>query len=70
AEADRYDEATVERAIELAREEIAEGTRTQFTALVTDFADETAHRDLVYRRLSEHVERRDRKASDVEGLFE
>jgi hypothetical protein len=70
AEADRYDAATVERAMELAREEVAEGSRTRFTALVMDFAEDDAHRDLVYRRLADHVERRERKRSDVEGLFD
>ncbi|MFC4358400.1 DUF309 domain-containing protein [Halobium salinum] len=72
AEAGGYDASTVETAIDLAREEIADdaGSRTRFTALVMDFATDGVHRDLVYQRLSEHVARRDRRRSDVEGLFE
>jgi predicted metal-dependent hydrolase len=70
AESDRYDAATVERAVEIAREEVAGGRRTRFTALVMDFAEDDAHRDLIYRRLADHVERRDRRRSDVEGLFD
>ncbi|WP_248895644.1 DUF309 domain-containing protein [Haloplanus halobius] len=70
AEAYDYDVATVDRAIEFAREEIAGGERTQFTGLVLSFVADGDARDLVYQRLTEHVDRREREYTDVEGLFE
>ncbi|MEF8857214.1 MAG: DUF309 domain-containing protein [Haloplanus sp.] len=65
-----YDVATVERAITFAREEIAGGERTLFTTGVMEFVTADAERSLVYRRLAEHVGRRDREYADVDGLFE
>jgi predicted metal-dependent hydrolase len=65
-----YDVATVERAVEFAREEIEGGERTLFTTAVMEFVTADAERSLVYQRLAEHVERRDRKYADVDGLFE
>jgi len=35
-----------------------------------EFATVDAERPLVYRRLVEHVERRNREYADVDGLFE
>ena len=70
AETGEYDEAVVERGVELAREERAAGTQTRFIALVMDFAADPDRRGLVYRRLADHVERRERRADDVEGLFD
>jgi len=67
---DRFDEATVERAVSYAREEREEGTRTRFIALVMEFVAGGANRDLIYRRLSNHVARRRRRETDVENLFE
>lgn len=67
-----YDESVLARATEYAHEELRdeEGARTRFTALVMDFAADADNRPLVYRRLREHVDRRDRRAEDVEGLFD
>jgi hypothetical protein len=65
-----YDLEPIERAIALAREEIAGGERTLFTTVVMEFATADASRSLVYRRLLGHVTRRDREDADVEGLFE
>ena len=42
----------------------------RFVALVMDFVGDGEHRDLVYQRLTEHVERRRGRESDVEGLFD
>ena len=67
-----YDEGVVARAVEYAREEVADetGAETRFVSLVMDFAAEGAHRPVVYRRLREHVERRRQRDRDVEGLFD
>jgi hypothetical protein len=70
AEADGYDPAPVDRAIGFAREEIEGGERTLFTTLVMEFVTADAERSLVYRRLADHVERREREYADVDGLFE
>ncbi|WP_049937705.1 DUF309 domain-containing protein [Haloplanus natans] len=70
AEEGGYDAAPVERAITLAREEIAGGERTLFTTVVMEFVTADAARSLVYRRLVDHVARRNREDADVEGLFE
>ncbi|AZH27050.1 DUF309 domain-containing protein [Haloplanus aerogenes] len=65
-----YDVATVERAIEFAREEIEGGERTLFTTTLLEFVTADAERPLVYQRLTEHVDRRAREYADVAGLFE
>jgi len=65
-----YDVAPVERAITFAREEIEGGERTLFTTAVLEFVTADAARSLVYHRLVDHVERRDREYADVDGLFE
>ncbi|WP_129114542.1 DUF309 domain-containing protein [Halegenticoccus tardaugens] len=67
---DRFDGDVLARAIEFAREELEEGTRTRFIALVADFAAKAERRELVYRRLREHVERRTQREEDVDGLFD
>ena len=69
-EYDAFDAERIARAVEVAREEVAEGTETRFTALVMDFADDPVQRDLVYRRLTSHLERRERERDDVSGLFD
>jgi hypothetical protein len=65
-----YDADPIERAITFAREEIEGGERTLFTTAVMEFVTADAERSLVYRRLTEHVERRAREYADVDGLFE
>jgi predicted metal-dependent hydrolase len=70
ADDEAYDEGRIEAAVERAREEVESGTQTRFTALVMDFADDRDHRGLVYRRLCQHLERREREREDVEGLFD
>jgi hypothetical protein len=64
-----YDEDVVERAVGYAREE-AGTARSRFRALLVDFVDEVERRGLVYDRLRDHVRRRRRKETDVDGLFE
>jgi len=70
AEADGYDPAPIDRAVDFAREEIEGGERTLFTTSVVEFVTADAERSLVYRRLADHVERREREYADVDGLFE
>ncbi|WP_251342239.1 DUF309 domain-containing protein [Haloplanus halophilus] len=65
-----YDPAVVDRAAAFAREEIEAGERTLFTSTLLEFVAAAEHRGLVYRRLAEHVERREREFDDVAGLFE
>ncbi len=69
-EYDAYEESVVERGVSAAREEIAEGIQTTYTTLVMDFTADAERRELVYQRLSEHVERRRHRESDVDGLFD
>jgi hypothetical protein len=64
-----YDESVVERAVRYARAE--EGTaQSRFRALLVDLVAEPDRRDLVYDRLRDHVHRRRREETDVDGLFE
>ncbi|MCO8268009.1 DUF309 domain-containing protein [Haloferax sp. AB510] len=65
-----YDESVVADAVKYAREEVADGAQTQFTAMVFDFVRNEAQRGLVFQRLSEHVRRRRRREDDVSDLFE
>jgi hypothetical protein len=70
AEADRFEESVVDRAVEYARSDLDDGEPSSpFVTLVTDFVREPAHRGIVFQRLSEHVARRQRRESDVDGLF-
>jgi len=65
-----FDEAVVERGIEYARDDLADGEATSpFVTFVMDFARDGATRGIVYQRLSERVDRRQRRESDVDGLF-
>lgn len=66
---DRYDESVVDAGIGFAREELG-GPQTRYITFVMDFAADDVHRDIVYQRLAEHVERRQQRASDVAGLFD
>jgi hypothetical protein len=70
AELDRYDETVLDRGVEFAREELDEGTSSQFIALVMDFVADAERRDLIYQRLHEHVKRRERRERDVDDLFD
>ncbi|ELZ87635.1 hypothetical protein C453_04754 [Haloferax elongans ATCC BAA-1513] len=65
-----FDESVVEDAIAYAREEVADGTQTQYTAQVFDFVQNEAQRGLVYQRMAEHVRRKRRREDDVSGLFD
>lgn len=65
-----YDEEIVEGACEYALADLEAGEEgSRFLALVADFLAEDAHRGIVYDRLRAHVERREARERDVEGLF-
>lgn len=63
--------ATVECAVEYAREDVAAGNETSpFVTLVMDFVRDPNNRGIVLQRLTEHTERRAARDRDVDGLFE
>ncbi len=64
-----FDEEVLARAVDYARAEEATA-RSQFRSLVVDFVGTPERRNLVYTRLRDHVRRRRREETDVEGLFE
>ena len=71
-ERSEYDEGVVARAVAFAREERAEreGTGTRFVTFVLDFVGDAANRPVVYQRMREHVDRRESRREDVDGLFD
>jgi hypothetical protein len=66
-----YDEGVVERAVAYAEADLdADEPSSPFVTLLLDFALAPDRRPVAYQRLSEHVERRDAREADVEGLFD
>jgi hypothetical protein len=66
-----YDEGVIERAVEYARTDLESGEEgSQFVTFVLDFVRDPDSRPIVAQRLSEHVDRRERRESDVNGLFD
>ncbi|MBX0304503.1 DUF309 domain-containing protein [Haloarcula salinisoli] len=70
AEADGYDEAVVEDAVDYARKELAEKGEGRFVGQLFAFVQEPDNRGFVYAHLSNHVERERQKDDDVAGLFD
>ena len=71
AESERFDESVIERATRYGREDVDAGrSASEFVTFVLDFARNAENRDVVYRRLAAHVERRTHRESDVAGLFD
>ena len=71
AEEHGYDESLIEDAIEFVRADVAgEVTSSPFVTLLFDFVREPDNRGIICRRLGEHVDQRNSRESDVEGLFE
>ncbi|MFT4891327.1 MAG: putative metal-dependent hydrolase [Halobacteriales archaeon] len=68
--ADEYEEEVVERGVEYARETVEADGSDQFVGLVFDFVRDPENRSLIYRRLADHVDRRRRQETDVDGLFD
>jgi predicted TPR repeat methyltransferase len=71
AEAGEGDHATVERAVEYAREDFeADEATSPFVTLVMDFVRDPDNRGIVLQRLTQHTDRRAARDRDVDGLFE
>ena len=71
AEEGPYDEVIIEQAVAFARADLDAGAETSdFVTFVMDFARDAENRGIVAQRLSERVERRGQRESDVDGLFE
>ena len=67
---DEYEESVVERAAGYARETVDADGSDQFVGLVFDFVREPEHRPIIYQRLADHVDRRRRRETDADGLFD
>jgi hypothetical protein len=66
-----YDEAAIEQAVEYARADLDAGEEgSRFVTLLFDFVRDGANRAIVAQRLAEHVQRRERRDADLDGLFE
>ncbi|WP_459194498.1 DUF309 domain-containing protein [Halosimplex sp. J119] len=66
-----YDEAVIERAIGYARADLEAGDDgSEFVTFLLDFVRDPDSRAIVAQRLAEHVDRREHRESDVDGLFE
>lgn len=64
------DEAVIDDALRYARSAIEADDHNQFVPLVVDLVTDEGNREIIYRRLLEHVERRRARESDVDGLFQ
>ncbi|MFA9414865.1 DUF309 domain-containing protein [Natrinema sp. HArc-T2] len=70
AEVFGYDEEPIEQARAYAQRDLEAGDdASQFITLLFDFVREDEHRGIVFQRLKEHVDRRQAREKDVEGLF-
>lgn len=66
-----YDETIIEQAATFAQSDLDdERTASPFVTLLFDFVREPTHRDIVFQRLSEHVQKRASRVDDVTGLFD
>lgn len=71
AEERGYDETVLQQAVGFARADLDdERTGSPFVTLLFDFVRQPEDRDIIVRRLTDHVERRATRESDVEGLFD
>ena len=65
-----YDEVPIEQARTYAERDLEAGDDgSRFITLLFDFVREDDHRGIVYQRLTDHVDRRETREADVEGLF-
>lgn len=69
-EHDSFDAEIIETAIENAEQAIEANHSSQYIGLVSDFATDTDHRELIYDRLSSLISRQQQRDEDVTGLFE
>ena len=71
AEENGYDAEPIERAAAYGSADLAaERTTSPFVTLLFDFVREPANREIVYQRLSGHVDLRSQQEHDVKGLFD
>lgn len=70
ADAVGLDPDPVATAVEYARADLDSGDEgSRFVTFVWDFVTDAGGRALIHQRLGEHVERREMRESDVDGLF-
>ena len=66
-----YDETIIKQAAKFGHSDLdEERTASPFVTLLFDFVRQPDDRDIVLRRLTDHVERRATREADVEGLFD
>jgi uncharacterized protein len=66
-----YDETTFERAVGFARTDLKSGDEgSRFVTFLMDFVRRPEDRALIAQRLGQHVEKREFRETDVDGLFE
>jgi hypothetical protein len=66
-----YDESVFERAVEFARADLESGDEgSRFITFLIDFVRQPENRALIAQRLGQHVEKREFRETDVDGLFE
>ena len=66
-----YDEAVLEQAATYARADLDDGAaESPFVTFLFDFVRNPENRGIIAQRLGEHVQRRQHRESDVEGLFD
>jgi len=66
-----YEEAVLERATEFARADLKAGDEgSRFITFLMDFVRQPENRALIFQRLQQHVQRREFRETDVDGLFE
>jgi hypothetical protein len=65
------DEELIDATIEYARTDLEDGDEgSQFVTFLFDYVREPSARGIVRQRLGEHVQRREARDGDVEGLFD
>jgi hypothetical protein len=71
AEEDGWDEMTIDAAARFAKADVDDGqAESPFVTFLFDFVREPENRGIVVQRLGEHVDRRQSREADVEGLFD
>lgn len=70
AAADGYEPTLLETAVGYAWEAVVANESNQFVGLVYDFVSSPDRRRIIVSRLSQHVQRRKSRETDVSGLFD
>lgn len=69
-EYDEFDTEIINKAIENANQAIDSDQSSKYIGMVSDFASNTSHRQLIYDRLSTMISRQQQRDEDVTGLFD